>query len=54
MEDRKAPPTAQCNRCGHTMKLDRRIPKLGPHPELLVFICPSCKEVETMEQKQVP
>jgi hypothetical protein len=31
------------------MKQCRTIPKLGLHPELLIFVCPSCKEVEAKE-----
>jgi hypothetical protein len=31
------------------MELVRTIPKLGVLPELLVFHCPSCKEVDTMD-----
>jgi hypothetical protein len=36
-------------RCGDWMNLDRTIPKLGVCPELRVFVCPSCKEVEAKE-----
>jgi hypothetical protein len=38
-------PTLICPSCGDTMNHDRTIPQLGVLPELLVFICPSCKEV---------
>ena len=31
------------------MKLARTVPKFGALPELLVFQCPSCNEVETKE-----
>jgi hypothetical protein len=27
------------------MNVDRKIPKRGVRPELLVFVCPSCKEI---------
>lgn len=40
---------AICPRCGEPMKLARTVPKLGVLPELLVFRCPSCNEVETKE-----
>jgi hypothetical protein len=40
-------PTLVCLSCGDTMKPVRTIPKLGAHPEWLVFVCPSCKEHET-------
>jgi hypothetical protein len=32
--------------------LARTIPKLGGLPELLVFVCERCREVETIEQDQ--
>jgi hypothetical protein len=34
------------------MKLVRTIPRLGGLPELHVFACPFCHEVETLELKQ--
>jgi predicted RNA-binding Zn-ribbon protein involved in translation (DUF1610 family) len=34
------------------MKLVRTIPKLGAFPELLIFSCPTCGEVETKEMEQ--
>jgi len=43
------PPTLACLSCGDAMELVRTIPKLGVLPELLVFHCPSCKEVDTKE-----
>jgi hypothetical protein len=42
-------PTILCLACGDTMKPRRIIPKLGLRPELLIFVCPSCKEVEAKE-----
>jgi hypothetical protein len=30
------------------MKLDRRQPHLGPHPELLTFRCQQCGHVVTL------
>jgi hypothetical protein len=38
-----------CPSCGDTMKHLRTISKLGVRPEKLIFVCPSCKEVETRE-----
>jgi hypothetical protein len=38
-----------CRSCGDVMSLDRTIPKLGVCPELRVFVCPSCKEIEAEE-----
>ena len=46
-------PTLVCLACGDTMRSVRTIPKCGVLPELLVFVCPSCKEVETKEEKRV-
>jgi predicted RNA-binding Zn-ribbon protein involved in translation (DUF1610 family) len=46
-------PTLVCPYCGDTMKHVRTIPKLGVRPERLVFVCPSCKEIETKEVRQV-
>ena len=40
---------AICPRCGHLMTLVGTVPKLGALPELLVYRCPSCNEVETKE-----
>jgi len=31
------------------MTLARRLPKFGPHPELLTFRCDGCGHVETRE-----
>ena len=38
-----------CPSCGDTMMHLRTIPKVGVRPEKLIFVCPSCKEVETRE-----
>ena len=46
-------PTLVCLSCGDTMKRVRTIQKFGVLPKLLVFVCPSCKEVETKEEKRV-
>ena len=40
---------AICPRCGHLMTLVRTVPKLSALPELLIFRCPACNEVETKE-----
>jgi uncharacterized protein DUF6455 len=40
---------AICPRCGEAMNLARTVRKFGALPELLVFRCPSCNEVETKE-----
>jgi hypothetical protein len=42
-------PCASCAKCGHGMQLVRSIPGLGAFPELLVFRCPTCNEVDTKE-----
>lgn len=36
-----------CRLCERTMKLDRILPKLGGLPEILVYHCAVCNEVET-------
>jgi hypothetical protein len=41
--------TLVCHTCGDTMKHLRTLPKLGVRPKKLIFVCPSCKEVETRE-----
>ena len=41
--------TLGCLSCGATMKHLRTIPKLGVRSEKLIFVCPSCKEVQTKE-----
>ncbi len=47
-------PSIKCPRCRRTMRLVRTIPKLGAAaPELLIFSCPFCGEVETREMEQV-
>ena len=42
-------PTLVCLSCGDTMKLLRAMPKLGVRAEKLIFLCPSCKGVDTRE-----
>ncbi len=42
-------PVLVCPSCGDTMEHLRTIPELGVRPENLVFVCPSCKEVETRQ-----
>jgi tripartite-type tricarboxylate transporter receptor subunit TctC len=44
--------TIPCPRCGRSMKLVHTIPKLGGIPELLIFSCQTCGEVETREVVQ--
>jgi hypothetical protein len=50
---RDSAPTLVCLSCGDTMKHRRTIPKLGVRPEKLIFICPSCKAIDTKEFKRV-
>jgi len=38
-----------CRSCGDTMKHLRTISKVGVRLEKLIFVCPSCKGVETRE-----
>ncbi len=50
---RDSTPTIVCFSCGDTMKHFRTISKLGVRPEQLIFVCPSCKEVDTKGVKRV-
>ncbi len=43
-------PTIVCLSCGDTMKHFRTISKLGVRREQLIFVCPSCKGVDTKER----
>ena len=45
--------TIVCRSCGDTMKHFRTISKLGVRPEQLIFVCPSCKGVDSREVKWV-
>jgi hypothetical protein len=40
-------PTVVCPSCGDTMKHLRTIPSLGVRREQIIFVCPSCKELDT-------
>ena len=42
--------TPKCPECREPMRLIRTIPHLGILPELRVFYCAACKEVETREE----
>ena len=42
-----------CLCCGDTMKHFRTIAKLGVRPKQYMFVCPSCKGVDTREPKRV-
>ena len=46
-------PTIVCLSCGDTMKHFRTISKLGVRRERLLFVCPSCKGVDTKEVERV-
>ncbi len=50
---RDSTPNIVCFSCGDTMKHFRTISKLGVRPEQLIFVCPSCKGVDTKEVKRV-
>jgi hypothetical protein len=41
--------TILCLSCGDTMKHLRTLPQFGVRPEKLIFVCPSCKRVDTKE-----
>ena len=40
-----------CRLCGRSMKLDRILPKLGAMPEILVYHCAACSEIETDDKQ---
>jgi hypothetical protein len=42
-------PSMLCLSCGDTMKHLRTIAKLGVRPKQFIFVCPSCKGVDTKE-----
>ena len=42
-----------CLSCGDTMKHLRTIAKFGVRPKKLIFVCPSCKEVDTTKLSRV-
>jgi hypothetical protein len=44
--------TLVCRSCGDTMEQLRTVPRIGVRAELLVLVCPSCKEVEIMEDNR--
>ena len=44
-------PVLICPSCGDTMQHFRTIPKLGARLEQFIFVCPSCKGVDTREVK---
>jgi Zn ribbon nucleic-acid-binding protein len=46
-------PTMLCVSCGDTMKHLRTIAKLGVRRKQFIFVCPSCKGVDTKEDKRV-
>ena len=46
-------PTMLCLSCGDTMKHLRTIARLGVRPKQFIFVCPSCKGVDTKEGKWV-
>jgi hypothetical protein len=43
-----------CRVCEQPMKLIRRLPQIGHAPELLVFYCRECNEVDSAEWRSVP
>jgi hypothetical protein len=46
--------TIVCLSCGDTMKHLRTLPRFGVRREKLVFVCPSCKGVDTKELTTMP
>jgi hypothetical protein len=41
--------TLVCPSCGDTMRHLHTIPQVGVRLEKLIFVCPSCEEVDTKE-----
>jgi len=48
-----APATLVCRCCGDTMKHSRTVLEFGVRRERLIFVCPSCKAVDTKELRRV-
>jgi hypothetical protein len=44
----------ECRLCDQPMKLIRRLPKVGEAPELLVFYCRSCNEIDSADWRAAP
>jgi hypothetical protein len=40
-----------CRLCERPMKLERILPKVGAMPEILVYHCAACNEVETDDKR---
>jgi hypothetical protein len=45
-------PLLRCPACGNVMRLVRNVPRPGGLPNLAVFACASCSEVETREDRR--
>jgi hypothetical protein len=53
MQNHKDQP-CECRLCSRPMKLIRRLPKIGPAPELLVFYCEDCDEIDSADWRRAP
>jgi hypothetical protein len=42
-----------CQSCGDTMKHSRTIAQLRVRPQQFIFVCPSCKGIDTREAQPV-
>jgi hypothetical protein len=47
-------PSCACHACDQPMKLIRRLPKISAAPELLVFYCRDCDEIDSTNWRQGP
>jgi hypothetical protein len=47
--EKGAPSPPACPHCRRGMKLIRSIPMIGTTPELRLYSCSSCEEIETVE-----
>ena len=43
-----------CRFCEQPMKLIRRLPRMGAAPELLVFYCRDCNEIDSADWRSGP
>jgi hypothetical protein len=47
-------PSCACRACDQPMKLVRRLPKIAAAPELLVFYCRDCDEIDSTNWRRAP
>jgi hypothetical protein len=52
--DESCDESCPCRLCEQPMKLIRRLPRMGTAPELLVFYCRDCNEVDSADWRLDP